>query len=101
MTIKTLTIAAALALPLVATPVFASTQNDIQTCRVAFEAQSTANDIRLVFQNKQGVTTSKARTIILKAVYANGAGSFEVSCQLNKNSVVALNTKSPVVYASR
>ncbi len=94
---------AAITASLVALPASATTQDDVQTCRAAFTAQSNINmsDYRLRFVRQDGVTSSKSRTIYIRAIGTNGKFSFQFSCQLNKTKVIALRQDGTSLFAAR
>ena len=94
---------AALAASLIALPASASTQDDVQACRAAFTAQSNIDmsDYRLRFVRQDGITSSKARTLYIRAIGKNGQSSFRFSCQLNKTKVVALRQGGTTLFAAR
>lgn len=96
-------IAVALAASLFVLPATASTQDDVQTCRAAIATQSNIDmsTYRLRFERVDGITSSKARTIYLKAVNTDSQQSFTFSCTLNKNNVAALSTTDIIRYAAR
>ena len=80
----------------------ATSQEDVQTCRVAMTEQGDVNmdAYRLRFEYVKG--NSQGRTVQLKAIPNTKKGSaFRVRCELNKNQVVALNTTSRVRFAKR
>ena len=81
----------------------AGTQDDIGKCRAAFSTQTNIDmsDYRLRFKRQDGISSSRARTLFLKAISFTGNPSFEFSCSLDKNTVVAINEQSVVLYASR
>lgn len=104
MTYKTLAIIALTTASLLgAVPAIAGTQDDVKTCRAAFSAQTNIDmsDYRLRFKRQDGVSSSRARTLYLKAIGMNGKTSFEFSCSLDKNTVVAINEQTIIRYASR
>ena len=100
-TLITLTIIAASLLG--STLANAGTQDDISKCRTAFGTQTNIDmsDYRLRFKRQDGVTSTRARTLYLKAISFSGNASFEFSCSLDKNTVVAVNEQAVVLYASR
>ncbi len=104
MSIKTLTTLAALTSALlISVPAQATVQNDIAICHAAISAQTSMDtkDFTLKFTRKDGVTTSRARTLYFKVIGNNEIETFSMSCQLNKSTVVALNTDNAVRYAAR
>lgn len=107
--IKPILFAAAAASYMIAAPANATTQNDVQLCRAAYAAQSKIDlsTYRLRFERKEGVTEKRARTLFLKAIStdktdkAGKKSSFRITCHLNKNTVIALNSDKTVLYAAR
>jgi len=99
MTYTTRTIkAAAVVLTLAATtlcissPAFASTQDDVQSCRVAISSQSNIDmsAYRLRFESRKGI---RVRTLHLKATPKKSGKSFRFSCHMKRANVIALNLR--------
>lgn len=84
-------------------PAHATTsQDDVQACRVAMAERGDVNmdDYRLRFEYVKG--NSQGRTVHLKVIpNRKQDSSFRVSCELNKNKVVALNSKNRFRFAQR
>lgn len=102
MSFKTLTLCGATtALLFTVLPAHAGTIEDMKTCRILLESKVDLNHYRLEFERKDGVTSSKPRILFIKAVGKHGRKSMQISCQLDKNYVVALRTDQSVLYAAR
>jgi len=102
LTKTTLASLAALSL-LAAVPAQAATsQDDVQTCRIAMTDRGDVNmdAYRLRFEYAKG--NNQGRTVYLKAIPNTKQGTaFRFSCELHKNTVIALNTKDRVRFAKR
>ena len=97
------TLGAALTLAaLIAVPAQAAThQDDVQSCRAAMTDRNDINmsDYRLRFKYAQG--NSQGRTIYMIAIPTKKGVRFNVSCTLDKNTVIALNTDRKTRFAQR
>lgn len=87
---------------LIAVPAQAAThQDDVQSCRAAMADRNDVdmNDYRLRFKYAQG--NSQGRTIYMIAIPTKKGTRFNVSCTLDKNTVIALNTDRKIRFAQR
>ena len=80
----------------------ATSQEDVQTFRMAMTEKGDVNmdNYRLRFKYVKG--NNQGRTVYLKVIPNSKQGSaFYVGCELNKNQVVALNSSNLVRFAKR
>jgi len=101
--IKTLATAALIAGTFTATPAFAGSQDDVQSCREAITVQTPGilDGYRLRFKNKKGY---KNRMIALEAIpNKKSAGErFTLTCRLNQTrQVLAVNTTKVTKFAQK
>lgn len=87
--LSTVTIAA---IALTATAASASTQDDIEACRVALAGNDTLNidDYRLSFEKKKG---NSNRVLTLKAIPNSGGEKYIVTCSFKKNQIDAVTAE--------
>lgn len=100
---KTLATAVLIAGAFIATPAFAGTQDDVQSCREAITVQQPGilDGYRLRFKGQKGYKTP---VISLEAIpNKKSAGErFKVTCRLNhKDQVMAVNTTKVTKFAKK